>query len=98
MIGYRERRDFGEEPPRQGLETWISFLPSIVECVVQPMRHSSLSSKIQTAAADVFDRIWTSARGAVGIKLHGMLIQYEAPVDGSCVGVIGGLWSVEGKE
>ena len=63
MIGCRERRDLGEESPRQGLEMWISFSPSIVECVVQLMRHGSLSSKIQAAAADVFDRTWTSARG-----------------------------------
>ena len=34
IIGCRERRDFGEEPPRQGLETWISFSPSIVEGTV----------------------------------------------------------------
>jgi len=49
-----ERRDFREEPPRQGLETWISFSPSIVEWADQPMRHGSLSSKIQATAADVF--------------------------------------------
>jgi hypothetical protein len=61
----REAR-FGEEPPRQGLETWISSSPSIVECAVQPIRHGSLSSKIQAAAADASDRMRTSARGAVG--------------------------------
>ena len=57
MIGSREKRDFGEEPPRQGLETAILFSPSIVDCVVQPMRHDSLSPKVQAAAADVFDRM-----------------------------------------
>lgn len=63
MIGCRERRAFGEEPSRQGLETQISFSPSIVDCAVQPMRHSSLSSKIQATAADVVDRNWTSPSG-----------------------------------
>lgn len=74
------------------------------------MRHDSLSSKVQAAAADVFDRMWTCARGAMGIMLHRMSIKYEAPVDGSCAGAclltcdeclgsaIGGLWAVEGKE
>lgn len=66
----------------QGLETWILFTPSIVECAVQPMRHGSLSSKIQAAAADVFDRMWTSERGAVGTMLHGISIEYEPPVEG----------------
>lgn len=84
VIGCREKRDSGEEPLRQGLETWILFSPSIVECAVQAMRHGSLSSKIQTAVADLFDRMWTSERGAVRIMLYGMSIEYEAPVDGSC--------------
>jgi len=78
--------------------------------VVHPIRHGSLSSKVQVAAADVFDRMWTCARGAMGIMLHRISIEYEAPVDGSCAGAwlltcdecfesaIGGLWGVEGKE
>jgi hypothetical protein len=77
LIGCREKRDFGEEPPRQGLETWISFSPSIAECAVQPMRHGSLSSQIQAAAADVLDRMWTSLRGAGGTKLQRMPIRSE---------------------
>lgn len=52
MIGCRKTRAFGEEPSRQGLETQILFSPSIVDCAVQPMRHSS---KIQATAADVVD-------------------------------------------
>lgn len=79
-----ERRDFGEEPLRQGLEMWISFSPSVVEWAVQPMRHGTLSSKIQAAAADVFSWMWTFARGVVAIKLHGMSIKYEIPAAGSC--------------
>ncbi len=86
MVGYREAR-FGEEPPRQGLETWISLTPSIVEWAVQPMRHGSLSSKVQADAADLFNWMWTFARGAVGIKLHVMLIEYELPAAGSCARV-----------
>ena len=110
MIGCREKRDFGEKPPRQRLQTWILFSPSIVDRVVHSMRHDRLNSKVQAAAADVFDRMWTCARGAIGIMLHRMSIEYEAPVDGSCAGVcllrcdqclgsaIGGLWDVDGKE
>jgi len=78
MIGCREKRDFEEEPPRQGLETWILFSPSIVDCVVQPMRHGIFSSKVQDVAADVFNRMWTCAKGEVGIMLHEMLIGYKA--------------------
>ena len=88
MIGCREKQDFGENPPKQRLETWILFSPSIVDRVVHSMRHDNLSSKVQAAAADVFDRIWTCARGAIGIMLHRMSIEYEAPVDGSCAGPV----------
>ena len=35
-----------------------------MEGVVQPTRHASLSSKIQTASADVARPVWTSPRGA----------------------------------
>lgn len=37
----------------------------IMEGAVQLMRHESLSSKIQTASADVARRMWMSSRGAV---------------------------------
>lgn len=60
------------------LETWISFSPSIVKCVVQPIFHGSFSSKVQATAADVFDQMQTSARGGVRIKLHRILIEHEA--------------------
>ncbi len=83
-MGCREKRDFEEEPLKQGLETWILFSPSIVECAVQAMRHGSLKTKIEAAIADLFDRMWTSERDAVGIMLHGMSIEYETPLDGSC--------------
>jgi len=79
-----ERRDVGEDPPRQGLETWISSSPSIVEWAVQPMHHICLSSKMQAAAADLSGWMWTFARGAVGIKLRGISIEYEIPAAGSC--------------
>ena len=36
----------------------------IVEGAVQPKRHGRLSSKIQTASADVARPVWTSPRGA----------------------------------
>ncbi len=86
MIGCREKRDFGEEPPRQGLETGILFSPSIADCVVQPMRLDSLSPKVQAAVAAVFDRMWMCGGGAIGIMLRRMSIEYEALVDGSCAG------------
>ncbi len=78
-----------------------SHPPNIVECAVQPMRHSSLSSKVQAIAADVFDRMWTYARGAVEIMLHGMAIEYEVPGWERCRCCLGsaidGFWSVRGK-
>lgn len=62
MIEYQKRQAFKKESLRQRLKTWISFLSSIVECVIQSMHHDSLSSKIQAAAADMFNWIWTSER------------------------------------
>ncbi len=38
---------------------------------------------MKAAAADLFSWMWTLARGAVGIKLHGMSIEYEIPAAGS---------------
>jgi len=57
MIEYRETRGFSKAPPKLNLETWTLFSPRIVEWALQPIRHGSLSSKIQAAVADVFDRI-----------------------------------------
>lgn len=85
MIECREKRDFGENSSRQRLKTWILFSSSIVNRVIHSMRHDDLSSKVQAAATDVFDRMWTCARDAIGIMLHSMSIEYEAPVNGSCV-------------
>ena len=48
---------------RFDLEAWISFSLNIVKHVIQFICHSGFSSKIQTIAADVFDQMWTSARG-----------------------------------
>lgn len=80
MIGCRERRDFEKALLRLDLETWISFLSSIVKCVIQLICQSVFSSKIAAAAADMLDQMWTSARGGVRIKLHEILIEYEARV------------------
>ena len=81
MIGCREGREVRNAPSRLGLETWISFSPSIVKCVVQSIRHASLSSKIQAAAADVFDRIWTSVGGAVdGLTVSGYINLISRPL------------------
>jgi len=48
------------------------------------MHHICLSSKMQAAAADLSGWMWTFARGAVGIKLRGISIEYEIPAAGSC--------------
>ena len=73
MIGSHEKRDFEKVLPRLDLEAWISFSLSIAKYVVQPICHSGFSSKIQATAADVFDQMWTSARGGVRIRLHEIL-------------------------
>ena len=60
---------------RFDLEAWTSFSLSIVKHVVQSIYHSGFSSKIQIIAANVFDQIWTSARGGGRIRLYGILIE-----------------------
>lgn len=66
-----------------------------MEGVVQLMRYASLSSKIQTASADVARPMWTSPRvqgkQAIGnvdvqgtLSSHGTWIEYEVTMAGSC--------------
>lgn len=104
MFGRRERRALGEEPPRKGLKTRISFSPSIVECAAQLMRHGRLSSEIQAAGADVFDRVWASPSGPGETRLHkdadaqgtlnshGTWLKCEGATAGSCAWACNSIW------
>jgi len=82
MIGRRERREFGKEAPRAarlGVKMRILFFAEHHgRCGTADASWQS-QLKDQAAAADVFDAMWMSMRGAVGIKLHRMSIGCEAP-------------------
>ncbi len=83
MIGCREAR-FGGRSTQTGSRDVDPFFAEHSGVGDAADASGCLSSKMQAAATDLFSWMRTFARGAVGIKLHGMSIEYEIPAAGSC--------------